>query len=78
MSRYLVIAALAATGAFQPSGLDDSERAYLGLLLDALDVLLVSYVAGQQPSAGDVERVRRNTRRSGGNNSKSSAHGWRA
>jgi DinB superfamily len=29
MSRYLVIAALAATGAFQPSGLDDSERAYL-------------------------------------------------
>jgi hypothetical protein len=28
----------------------------VGLLLDALDVLLVSYVAGQQPSAGDVER----------------------
>jgi hypothetical protein len=29
----------------------------VGLLLDALDVLLVSYVAGQQPSAGDVERL---------------------
>jgi hypothetical protein len=27
------------------------------LLLDALDVLPVSYVAGQQPSAGDVERL---------------------
>ena len=46
----------------------DEERAELiaalsrtaemvGLLLDALDVLLVSYVAGQQPSAGDVERL---------------------
>jgi hypothetical protein len=29
----------------------------MGLLLDALDVLLVSYVVGQQPSAGDVERL---------------------
>ena len=29
----------------------------VGLLLDALDVLLVSSVAGQQPSAGDVERL---------------------
>ena len=29
----------------------------VGLLLDALDVLLVSYVAGQQTSAGDVERL---------------------
>ena len=29
----------------------------VGLLLDALDVLLVWYVAGQQPSAGDVERL---------------------
>src|SRR4029453_1481788 len=29
----------------------------VGLLLDALDVLLVSYVAGQQPSAGDVQRL---------------------
>ena len=47
---------------------NDEERAELiaalsrtaemvGLLLDALDVLLVSYVAGQQPSAGDVERL---------------------
>jgi hypothetical protein len=46
----------------------DDERAELiaalsrtaemvGLLLDALDVLLVSYVAGQQPSAADVERL---------------------
>ena len=46
----------------------DEERAELiaalsrtaemvGLLLDALDVLLVSYVAGQQPSAGDLERL---------------------
>jgi hypothetical protein len=46
----------------------DEERAELiaalsrtaemvGLLLDALDVLLVSYVAGQQPSTGDVERL---------------------
>jgi hypothetical protein len=46
----------------------DEERAELiaalsrtaemvGLLLDALDVLFVSYVAGQQPSAGDVERL---------------------
>ena len=46
----------------------DEERAELvaalsrtaemvGLLLDALDMLLVSYVAGQQPSAGDVERL---------------------
>ena len=46
----------------------DEERAELlaalsrtadmvGLLLDALDVLPVSYVAGQQPSAGDVERL---------------------
>jgi hypothetical protein len=29
MSRYLVIAVLAATGAVQPSRLDDSDRAYL-------------------------------------------------
>jgi hypothetical protein len=29
----------------------------VGLLLEALDVLLVSYVADQQPSAGDVERL---------------------
>jgi hypothetical protein len=29
----------------------------VGLLLDALDVLLVSYVGGQQPSASDVERL---------------------
>jgi hypothetical protein len=29
----------------------------VGLLLDALDVLLVSYAAGQQPSAGDVEQL---------------------
>jgi hypothetical protein len=29
----------------------------VGLLLDALDVLLVSYVAGRQPTAGDVERL---------------------
>ena len=28
----------------------------VGLSLDALDVLLASYVAGQQPSAGDFER----------------------
>ena len=46
----------------------DEERAELiaalsrtaemvGLLLDAPDVLLVSYIAGQQPSAGDVERL---------------------
>jgi hypothetical protein len=46
----------------------DEERAELitalsrtaemvGLLLDALDVPLVSYVAWQQPSAGDVERL---------------------
>ena len=46
----------------------DEERAELiaalsrtaelvGLLLDALDVLLVSYVAGEQPSAGDIERL---------------------
>jgi hypothetical protein len=66
----------------------DEERAELivalsrtaemvGLLLDALDVLLVSYVAGQQPSAGDVD-ASPNTRRNGGSNSRSSAHGWRA
>jgi len=46
----------------------DEERAELiaaltktaemvGLLLDALDTLLVAYVAGQQPTAGDVERL---------------------
>jgi hypothetical protein len=29
MSRYLVIAVLAAAGAVQPSRLDDSDRAYL-------------------------------------------------
>ena len=47
----------------------DEERAELiaalsrtaemvGLLLDALDVLLVSYVAGQQPRAGDHPTLR--------------------
>ena len=46
----------------------DEERAELiaalsrtaemvGLLLDALDVLLASSVAGQQPSTGDLERL---------------------
>ena len=30
----------------------------VGLLLDALDVLLASYVAGEQPSTGDVQRLR--------------------
>jgi hypothetical protein len=46
----------------------DEERAELiaaltktaemvGLLLDALDTLLVAYVAGQQPTAADVERL---------------------
>jgi hypothetical protein len=46
----------------------DEERAELiaaltktaemvGVLLDALDMLLVAYVAGQQPTAGDVERL---------------------
>jgi hypothetical protein len=34
-----------------------SRTAEMMGLLDALDVLLVSYVAGQQPSAGDVERL---------------------
>jgi hypothetical protein len=29
----------------------------VGLLLDTPDVLLVSYVAGQQPSSGDIERL---------------------
>ena len=29
----------------------------VGLLLDALDVLLASSVAGQQPSTGDLERL---------------------
>jgi hypothetical protein len=49
-------------------GFTDGERAELigalsntsemvGLLLDALDVLLVSSVAGQQPSADDIERL---------------------
>ena len=29
----------------------------VGLLLDALDVLLASSLAGQQPSTGDLERL---------------------
>jgi hypothetical protein len=65
----------------------DEERAELiaalsrtaemvGLLLDALDVLLVSHVAGQRvpvTSSGSP-----NTLRSGDSSSRSSAHGWRA